>query len=109
MSGPAGETPSTFDLILMVGAIIKMVADPIVGEGATAATGHVVVVIWLAARAMLYLMGIELSGCTMACSRRERPGSGSYAAIRPVSGECRLLWAFLNKLLVDKGKRARAC
>lgn len=57
----------------MVVAIVKMVADPIIGEGATAATGHVGVVIWSAAWGKLYVLGGELSRCTIACFRREGP------------------------------------
>ena len=40
MSGPAGETPAAFDLIRVVGAVIEMVADSVVGEGAATALRH---------------------------------------------------------------------
>ena len=40
VSGPAGETPAAFDLIGVVGAVVEMVADPIVGEGAATALRH---------------------------------------------------------------------
>ncbi len=40
VSGPAGETPTAFDLIGVVGAVVEMIADPIVSEGAATALRH---------------------------------------------------------------------
>ena len=40
VSGPAGETPAAFDLIGVVGAVVEMIADPVVGEGAATALRH---------------------------------------------------------------------
>ena len=40
VSGPAGETPAAFDLIGVVGAVVEMIADPVVGEGAATTLRH---------------------------------------------------------------------
>lgn len=37
---PSGEAPATFDFVRMLGAVVKVVADTVVGECAAAALGH---------------------------------------------------------------------